>query len=148
MRSAVVALWLAIVGPTFAFVVSAEAQEASLSGTVSDETGGTLPGVSVRAVHEATGYRFDAVTDERGAFRLQVRVGTYHVTAELSGFTRLTRTIVLLVGQQAVVDLKLSVSALEESVTVTGESPLLNVTDSTLGGNIDPRQLETLPIQG
>ena len=75
-------------------------------------------------------------------------MGTYQVTAELSGFAPLTRSITLLVGQQAVVDLKMTVSALQESVTVTGESPLLNVTDSTLGSNIDSRQLETLPVQG
>lgn len=148
MRPALISSWLMIAAAIVAFVAPAEAQEASLSGTVSDETGGALPGVTVRAVHEASGNRFETVTDERGAFRLQVRVGTYQLAAELSGFAQLSRTVVLLAGQQAVVDLKMTVSALEESITVTGESPLLNVTDSSLGGNIDPRQLETLPIQG
>ena len=47
--------------------VTAFAQEATLSGTVSDSTGGALPGVTVRAVHEASGNSFEAVTDERGA---------------------------------------------------------------------------------
>jgi hypothetical protein len=89
-------------------------------------------------VHEASGNRFETVTDAGGAYRLQVRVGTYQITAELSGFAPLSRTVVLLAGQQAVVDLKMTVSALEESITVTGESPLLNITDSSLGGNIDP----------
>ena len=62
------------------------AQEAALSGTVSDTTGGVLPGVTVTALHEATGNTFVAVTDERGAFRLLMRTGTYRITVELAGF--------------------------------------------------------------
>jgi hypothetical protein len=126
----------------------AHAQEATLSGTVTDETGGALPGVVVRAVNEATGNNFEAVSDARGAYRLAVRVGTYRVTAELAGFATLNRTVTLLVGQQAVADLQMSVSTLQESVTVTGAAPLLDVTGSTLSSNIDSRQLETLPVQG
>ena len=71
---------------------AAAAQEATLSGTVTDSTGAVLPGVTVRAVHEATGNSFEAVTDERGGFRVAVRVGAYRLTAELSGFATVTRT--------------------------------------------------------
>ena len=70
-----------------------------MSGAVTDATGGVLPGVTVTALHEASGNTFLAVTDERGGFRLPVRVGTYQVTAELSGFATLTRRVELLVGQ-------------------------------------------------
>jgi hypothetical protein len=56
-----------------------------VSGTVTDSTGAVLPGVTVTAVHEASGNTFEAVTDERGAFRLQVRVGTYRVTSSAIG---------------------------------------------------------------
>ena len=128
--------------------IVAHAQEATLSGAVTDETGGALPGVVVRAVHEASGNNFETTTDERGNYRLPVRVGSHRLTAELPGFVLINRTLVLLVGQQAVVNLQMVVSAVQESVTVTGEAPLLNVTDSTLGSNIDSRQLETLPVQG
>jgi hypothetical protein len=62
----------------------AHAQEATLSGTVIDESGGLLPGVVVRAVNEATGNNFEAVTDGSGAYRLPIRVGTYRITAELA----------------------------------------------------------------
>ena len=64
------------------------AQEATLTGTITDSTGGVLPGVTVTAVHEATGNRFVAVTDERGIYRIPARVGAYQLTAELAGFTR------------------------------------------------------------
>jgi hypothetical protein len=126
----------------------AVAQEATLSGRVSDSTGGALPGVTVQAVHEASGNTFEGVTDERGEYRLALRVGGYRVTAQLSGFTPVTRTLTLLIGQQAVANLELTVSGVQESVTVTGEAPLLDVTESSLGGNIDPRQMSELPVQG
>ena len=64
-------------------------------------TGGVLPGVAVRAVHEATGTQFETVTDERGVFRIPVRIGVYRITAELSGFATLQRSgLEVLVGQQ------------------------------------------------
>ena len=141
MRSHRLQRWLTV-GAMLALPVMAHAQEATLSGSVSDTTGGALPGVTVRAAHEASGNNFEAVTDERGDYRLAVRVGTYRVTAELAGFTPVTRTLTLLVGQQAVVNLQMTVSGVQESVTVTGEAPLLDVTQSSLGGNIDPRQLQ------
>jgi hypothetical protein len=131
------------------FTHSGYAQEATLSGTVTDSTGGVLPGVVIRAVHEASGNTFEVVTDERGAYRLPVRIGAYRVTAELSSFTTVTRTgLELLVGQQAVVNLQMAPSALAESVTVTGEAPLIDLTSSQLGGNIDPRQTQELPLNG
>src|SRR5947207_11553012 len=124
------------------------AQEAALSGTVTDSTGGVLPGVTITAVHEATGNTFVVVTDERGAFRLPVRTGLHKITVELAGFTTVTRTIDLLVNQQAVVNLQLSPSTVQETVTVTGEAPLIDTTTSQVGGNIDPRQMQDLPING
>ena len=63
------------------------AQEATIGGTVTDSTSGVLPGVVVRAVHEATGTQFETVTDDRGVFRIPVRIGVYRITAELSGFS-------------------------------------------------------------
>src|SRR5688500_9229557 len=104
------------------------AQEAVFTGTVTDSTGAVLPGVTVTAVHEATGNRFVAVTDERGAYRIPARVGGYQVIAELQGFTSVSRTgLQLLVGQTAAIDLQMSPSTVQETVTVTAEAPLLNV---------------------
>jgi hypothetical protein len=127
----------------------AYAQEAVLAGTVTDSTGGVLPGVTVIAINETTGNRFEAVTDERGTYRMPARVGAYQMTAELQGFTSVTRTgLQLLVGQTAVVNMQMAPSTVQETVTVTAETPLLNVSTSSLGGNIDPRQVQELPVQG
>ena len=127
----------------------AYAQEAVLSGTITDTTGGVLPGVTVVAVHEATGNRFEAVTDGNGIFRIPARIGTYRITAELPGFNTVARTgVTVQVGQTATVNMQMAVSTLQETVTVTGEAPLIDTTTSTLGGNIDQLQMQELPIQG
>ena len=107
-----------------------------------------LPGVTVTALHEATGNTFVVVTDARGDYRVPVRIGSYRITAELSGFTTVARTVQLLVSQTVVVNLQLAPSTVQETVTVTGEAPLIDTTSSTRGGNIDPRQMQELPING
>ena len=125
------------------------AQEAVLVGTVTDATGAVLPGVTVRVVHEATGNTFEALTDVGGAFRIPVRIGLHRITAELPGFATVTRTgFELLVGQTVAVTLQMSLSGVAETVTVTGESPLINTTTSSLGGNVDPKQVQELPVAG
>jgi hypothetical protein len=129
--------------------VTAFGQDAILSGTVTDSSGAVMPGVTIDAVHEASGNTFAAVTDDRGAYRLAVRTGAYRITATLQGFGTVSRSgLELLLGQQAVVNLQMSPSGLQESVTVTGEAPLIDVTSSTLASNIDPRQMEEIPVNG
>ena len=124
------------------------AQEAALSGTITDSTGGVLPGVTVTSTHTATGNTFLAVTDDRGGYRMPVRVGVYKVTAELPGFGTVTRDVELLIGQTAVLNLTMAPSTVQESVTVTGEAPLIDTTNSSLASNVDPRQMQDLPVNG
>jgi len=116
MRSNVLRLMVVVVAILVLpiFTHSGYAQEATLSGTVTDSTGGVLPGVVVRALHEASGNTFETVTDERGAYRIPVRIGVYRVTAELPGFTTVTRSgLEVLVGQQDVVNLQMSPSTVQ-----------------------------------
>src|SRR5438093_493280 len=104
---------LIVVGAFLALPVAVHAQEAVLSGTVTDATSAVLPGVTVKAVNEASGNSFETVTDARGAFRMSVRVGAYRITAELSGFNAVTRTgVELLVGQTGVVNMQMTLSGL------------------------------------
>src|SRR2546423_2704690 len=72
--------------------VSAFAQQATIAGTVTDTSGGVLPGVTITIIHEETGNTFEAVTDAQGQFRIPVRVGAHRLTATLSGFQTVTRT--------------------------------------------------------
>ena len=59
------------------------AQEAAISGTATDTTGGVLPGVVVTAVHEASGNSCETVTDGTGAYQLGVRIGVFRLSAQL-----------------------------------------------------------------
>ena len=138
-----------LVAAFFALPGRGYAQEAVLTGTISDSTGGVLPGVTLTAVLEATGNRFETITDATGSYRIPVRVGVYTITAELQGFTTVTRAgVQLLVGQTAAINLQMAPSTIQETVTVTAEAPLLNVSTSTLGGNVDPTQVQELPVDG
>jgi hypothetical protein len=147
MRSVSIQRLLALV-VILVMPVAAYAQEATFTGSVTDSTGAVLPGVTITAVNEASGNTFTAVTDERGDFRLPVRVGTYRVTSELSGFTTVNRTLQILIGQEAVINVQMAPSTVQETVTVTGEAPLVDTTTSTVGANIDPRQMSDLPVNG
>ena len=64
-----------VVSALFMLPVAAHAQEATINGTVTDSTGAVLPGVSITAIHEASGNTFEAVTNERGVFRIVARAG-------------------------------------------------------------------------
>ena len=88
------------------------AQDTALSGSVTDATDAALPGVTVTALHVATGNTFVAVSDTSGAYRIgAMRPGVYKVTAELPGFTIVTReNVELLVGQNIVFNVKMTLA--------------------------------------
>ncbi|HEY3157794.1 MAG TPA: TonB-dependent receptor [Vicinamibacterales bacterium] len=137
-----------VVSAALVFASPVFAQEATLSGTISDQTNSVLPGVTITAVHAASGNTFVGVSDDRGFYRLPLRTGIYRISAELAGFGNVNRSVELLVGQQAVMNLQMAPSTVQESITVTAEAPLLDMTSSTLAGNVDPRQMQDLPVNG
>lgn len=145
--------WFAWLLCTILFVSvpwAAHAQDATLTGVVTDATDAVLPGVTVTATHVETGTAIVGVTDGEGSYRIPaLRVGMYRVTAELTGFTTASRdNVQLLVGQNVLLNFKVSVSTLQETVTVSGQAPLVDTTASELGGNITPVQMQALPVNG
>ena len=130
--------------------ISGSAQDASLVGTISDETKAVLPGVTVTAINLETGVESVAVSDERGDYRLpKLAPGKYKVKADLAGFGSIVvPSVELLVGQNAAVPFTLRVASVGEEVTVTGGAPLIDLTTSVVGGNVDRQQMDQLPIQG
>jgi hypothetical protein len=135
-----------------AFAVSpASAQQAQYSavqGRVLDEQGGALPGVIVVVTHQESGIFRQVTSNDDGSYFVTGLVpGTYRITAELSGFRKYERSDVLLqIGNTASLEITLAVGVLEESVTVTGESPLIDVTNKQIGANIGQAELAALPI--
>ena len=113
-RRAVVAALVAL--PLLLLPMTASAQEAAISGTVTDQTGGVLPGVVVRAVNEANGNSFEAVSDSTGKYLITVRIGSYRVAAELAGFATVERRgVQVQVGQQLALNLQMAPATLQES---------------------------------
>src|SRR5882672_6148303 len=103
-----------LVGMIVALPTAGYAQDSTISGTAIDSTGGVLPGVTVTATNVDSGNTFLAVSDERGDFRLPVRIGNYRITAELSGFTKVTRNLQMLVGQTTVMNVQMAPGTVQE----------------------------------
>jgi hypothetical protein len=129
---------------------TASAQDASVIGTVADETRALLPGATVTATNLETGAQQAAVTDDRGEYRLvKLAPGKYKLQAELTGFTSvLVPSVELLVGQNATVPFGLKLASVSEAVTVVVDAPLVDTSSSQVSGNVDRRQMEGLPLQG
>src|ERR1700752_3899747 len=107
--------WFVGVLAIVALPIAGSAQDATLTGTVTDTTGGVLPGATITAVHEATGNSFVAVTDGSGVFQIPLRTGLYQVVAQLQGFSSIPRGgLEVLVGQRIVVNLQLDLAAVQE----------------------------------
>src|SRR5262245_50712219 len=132
----------------FASVV--HAQDAAVIGVVTDETKAVLPGARITATNLETGRQFTGVTDEQGTYRiLRMYPGKYKVQAELQGFTSvIVPSVELLVGQNANVPFVLKVATVSETLTITAEAPLVDTSSSQVAGNVDRRQMESLPLQG
>jgi hypothetical protein len=129
---------------------TAFAQDASVIGTVSDESKAVLVGVTITATNLETGTQTTAVTNEHGAYRFtNLPAGKYKLQTELNGFVSvLIPSVELLVGQNATVPFTLKMAAVSESVTVSVGAPLVDTSSNQVAGNVDRRQMEQLPLQG
>src|SRR5262245_31673615 len=122
--------------------------DGGLRGTVKDSQGGVLPGVTVTARSPEMIAPTVAVTDESGAYRLvNLPPGTYSITAELSGFSTFKREGVLLrAGATFQVDITMEVGTLAETITVTSDSPMIEVTAPSNVLNIDADFQKEVPV--
>ncbi|MBI3262577.1 MAG: TonB-dependent receptor, partial [Acidobacteria bacterium] len=127
---------------------SAYAQNAQIIGSLKDQTGGVLPGATVTAKNQDNGLVRSAVADEGGSYRVQaLPPGTYTVTAELQGFGTETRAdLVLVIDQTATIHFMLKPATVSESITVTGESPLVDTTSSAVSTSVTNEQIQDLPV--
>lgn len=138
--------WLALSGQ----LLLAQLTTATISGTAKDETEAILPGATITIRNLDTGITRTVITDSEGRYRAaNLSLGNYEVTASLAGFQTAVRSgIKLTVGREAVVDFTMKVGEITEKLVVTGEAPLVNVTDSVIGGLVDDRAVRELPLNG
>ena len=127
---------------------SAAYAQAAITGVVRDASGGVLPGVTVEAASPALIEKVrSVVTDDTGQYRIvDLRPGTYSVTFTLPGFSTVKREGIELSGNfVATVNADLRVGALEETITVTGESPIVDVQSARTQQIIDRDVLAAIP---
>src|SRR5688572_30078030 len=123
---------------------------AQLSGTVRDESGAVLPGVTITVTQTDTGLVRTTVTDDTGGYVLtNLPTGPYRLEVALQGFRTYVQTgIVLQVGGTPTVNAALAVGSLEETVTVEAAAPLVDVRSAGISTVVDNEAILELPLQG
>ena len=140
--------WVAVFALGCAAGARAQAVKGGLVGNIADQSGFALPGVTVTITEVNTNISYSTASNESGYYIFSnLKDGTYRVAAELSGFKRAVRDGVdVPVNATPRVDLKLEVGAVEESVTVTGQSPLLQTDRADTGRIIESVHLQEVPL--
>jgi outer membrane receptor protein involved in Fe transport len=128
----------------------AQQTSGNITGRILDDQGAAVPGTTITATNPQTGLVRTDVSDAEGLFRLNaLPVGTYDLVAELQGFTRVEQKgVVVNVAQTTDLSIALRVAQVAETITVTGESPIVSTTTSAVGGNVEVGQIESLPLNG
>ena len=117
-------------------------------GTVTDESGASLPGVTVTVTNRDTNVATTAVTNQSGAYTLlYLAPGTYNVSTELQGFRRsLRENVEVRLGDRVEVDFRMEVGRLEETLNVVAEAPLLETRTGSAGQVIDEKRIALMPL--
>ena len=148
------ALFILVVVSMLLFLVTlpllAQLPTATILGTVKDASGASVPGATVAIQNTDTGLTRTVMTGSDGAYNApELATGHYQVQATHSGFKTETRSgITLEVTQQAVINFTLEVGTTEQQVVVTGEAPIVNTQDATLGGLVNETSIKDLPLNG
>src|SRR4029453_18383275 len=144
MKLAVIAVAL-----TIASGASAQTFTGGLRGAVRDANG-VVPGVTVELVNESTGISRESVSNDQGEYNFAaVQPGTYSLKASLTGFKTYENKGVRISAQQFItMDIALEIGQLQETITVTGQSPIIDTSNASGGGVIDSQQLSALPSGG
>jgi len=140
-------LALGLFAPAAAF---AQTGAASLTGIVTDDSGAAVPGATVTATNQATNVEYTAVSNDAGNYTVtSLPVGSYVVKAELSRFkTAATKAIQMEARQVVRLDFKLELGAVEETIEVKSDTPVLQTETVTVGQVISGTTLSTLPLNG
>jgi outer membrane receptor protein involved in Fe transport len=127
---------------------AAQGAGAVILGTITDAQGGALPGVTLTLRNVESGVTRTTVTESDGTYRLPALLpGRYDLTAELSGFANAEATdITLTIGLELRRDLTMALQGVQETLTVTGEAPVVETTQTEVAATITQEQIESLPV--
>jgi hypothetical protein len=124
------------------------AQTGTIAGVVEDASGGVLPGVTVTITSQERGFVRSTTTDENGRYLFAaVAIGNYTVEANLAGFAPLRQTDTLVETEKTTtVPFSLTVGGLTDTVTVTGETPIVDLTNVSSNLRVRREEFERLPV--
>jgi hypothetical protein len=152
MRKAIFGAFLSILACAFCPVSWSQnaISNGSISGRVTDTSGGVVSGASVTAKSEETGVPQNGKTNGSGIYNFtSLRVGPYTVTVSHAGFkVAEVKNVIVQVGQNTEQDISLQVGSLSDSVTVTASVPLLRTTESSISTVVDQKLIDDLPLSG
>ena len=134
----------------FSAIAGAQVTTGTISGTVIDSSGAVVPGATLILKSVEKGFSRTVSTDASGRYHApDLELGSYEITVEAAGFRTVIRSgITLTVGREAVVDFTLQVGAVTQTVTVTGEAPLVQTANATVTALVDEREMRQLPLNG
>jgi Carboxypeptidase regulatory-like domain/TonB dependent receptor len=129
-------------------VAQSQAINGTIEGTITDESGAVLPGVTVTVTNLDTGVSRSVLTNDAGVYRAPLLpLGTYRVAAELTGFKAFEQAgIVLTAGEAAVVNIRLGVGTVSEVISVTGDSSVVDLGRIDQGRTLNEREIKNLPL--
>src|SRR5687767_7094910 len=154
MKSTAKSVWICLLvfGLIFTPMTSAFSQTytATVTGTVADAQGASVPGVKVVATNQGTKLQYTAQTGESGVYTIPfLPIGVYVLSVESTGFKKLvSNEIKLEVNQTARIDLQLQVGGVNEIVNIQGVAPVLQTENVTVGQVISGKTTEALPLNG
>lgn len=130
--------------------LAGQGTSASILGSVKDETGAVLPGATVTIRNLDTNISRTILTDAEGRFAApNLSLGRYEISAEVPGFKPEVRSgFTLTVGREVVFNLTLKIGEISEKVVVTGEAALVETTSGALGGLVESKMVQELPLNG
>jgi hypothetical protein len=128
----------------------AQTTNGSITGRVTDPSKATIADAKVAAVNLRTNFRHESTTNRAGEYTLaNLPLGTYQMDVEKSGFKKLIRPDVTLHVQDALaIDFEMAIGSVTEVVHVEGGAPLVDTTNSALGGLVNHNEIEDLPLNG
>jgi hypothetical protein len=126
----------------------AQSSHGAIAGNVTDPTGAVIPGAKVLAVEAATGAKSQTVSTSSGDYRFtELSVGTYTVTTTAPGFSSEVDTgVQVTVNSTAALNVKLTIGAQTENITVDASGLRLETESSDVGGTVSNKQVEDLPL--
>src|ERR1700677_1173743 len=124
-------------------------QTATITGVVTDASGGAVSGVRITATQTATNEQRAATTDKDGSYVISLLpIGGYSVTAAISGFKTEQRTLELHVSDRSTLDFNLTIGNVAEKLMVTADAPLVQAESSSTGAVVDNKRIEEVPLNG